>query len=74
MEESEGRLVSVHRSVPAVCRGGQGNKREQRGVMSFGWSAAVINTMLGSTTGHTFGSGEVGKHNHILPFAIFHFF
>lgn len=34
--------------------------------MRFGWSGAVINTMLGSTTGHTFGSGRRGKHKHML--------
>lgn len=50
--------VCVHRGVSGVSRGGQGNKSEQRGVMRVGWSAAVINTMLGSTRGHTFGSGK----------------
>lgn len=53
-------------SVSGVCRGGQGNKSEQSRVMRFSWSAAVINTMLGSNTGHTFGSGGLGKHSHLL--------
>lgn len=58
--------MCVHRSVSGVGRGGQGNKSEQRGVMRFGWSAAVINTTLGSNTGHTFGSARLGEHNHML--------
>lgn len=56
-QQREGRSVCAHASVSGVCRGGQGNKSEQRGVMRFGWSTAVINTTLGSNTGHTFGSG-----------------
>lgn len=60
VEDREGCLVCVHRSVSGVCRGGQGNKSEQRGVMSFGLSAAVINTTLGSTSGHA-GSGQVNR-------------
>lgn len=59
----------VHTSVSWVCRGGQGNKSEQREVMRFGWSAAVINTMLGSNTGHTFG--QVGWENTITCYQIF---
>ena len=58
--DREGCLVCVHRSVSGVCRGGQGNKSEQRGVMRFGLSAAVINTTLGSTSGHA-GSGQVNR-------------
>lgn len=65
-QQREGRSVCAHASVSGVCRGGQGNKSEQRGVMRFGWSTAVINTMLGSNTGHTFGSGWLGEHNHTL--------
>jgi len=41
-------------------------KGEQRGVMRFGWSGAVINATLGSTTGHTFGSGRLEKHKRLL--------
>lgn len=39
--------------------------------MRVGWSAAVINTMLGSTSGHTFGSGKIKikKKNPLLAFS-----
>lgn len=58
--------MCVHGSVSGESRGGQGNKSEQRGVMRVGWSAAVINTMLGSTSGHTFGSSKIKNQNKTL--------
>lgn len=68
-ERARGTLsVCVHTSVSWVCRGGQGNKSEQREVMRFGCSAAVINTTLGSNTGHTFG--QVGWENTITCYQI----
>ena len=62
-EKSDRHLVCVHASVSGVWSGEQGNTSEQREVMRFGLSAAVINTMLGSNTGPTFGSGRLRERN-----------
>lgn len=73
-EAREGRLVCVQRSVSWVSRGGQGNKSGQSGVMSFGWRAAVINTMLGSTSGHTFRSGKNKPADDLFLWSMVQFF